>query len=35
MVKRVVIDTEECTGCETCVELGSEVLAFDENEGKT
>ena len=32
MAKRVVIDTEECTGCETCVELCSEVFAFNEDE---
>jgi len=34
MAKRVVIDTEECTGCETCVELCSEVFAFNEDEEK-
>ena len=34
MAKRVVIDAEECTGCETCVELCSEVFAFNEDEGK-
>ena len=30
MGKRVVIDTEECTGCETCVELCPEVFEFNE-----
>ena len=34
MGKRVVIDTEECVGCETCVELCSEVFAFIEDEEK-
>ena len=34
MGRRVVIDTDECTGCETCVELCSEVFAFNEDEEK-
>jgi ferredoxin len=34
MARRVVIDTEECTGCETCVELCPEVFAFNEDEEK-
>jgi ferredoxin len=29
MAKRVIIDTEECIGCESCVELCPEVFAFD------
>ena len=31
MSGRVVIDTEECVGCESCVELCPEVFAFDED----
>lgn len=31
MGKIVVIDEEECTGCETCVELCPEVFKFDED----
>ena len=27
---KVVIDTDECTGCESCVEICPEVFAFDE-----
>ena len=34
MAKRVVIDTDECVGCESCVELCSEVFAFNEDEEK-
>ena len=34
MGKRVVIDTDECIGCESCVELCSEVFAFNEAEEK-
>ena len=30
MGKRVVIDGEECTGCETCCELCPDVFEFDE-----
>jgi ferredoxin len=29
MEKRVVIDTEECIGCESCVNLCPEVFEFD------
>lgn len=32
MAKKVVIDGDECTGCETCVELCEEVFAFNEDE---
>ena len=34
MAKQVVIDTEECIGCETCVELCPEIFAFDEDTEK-
>ena len=34
MGKIVVIDTEECIGCESCVELCAEVFAFNEAEEK-
>ncbi|MCF8109578.1 MAG: ferredoxin [Desulfohalobiaceae bacterium] len=30
MSQKVVIDEEECTGCETCVELCPEVFGLDE-----
>ena len=34
MGKRVVIDADECIGCESCVELCSEVFTFNEAEEK-
>ena len=34
MAKRVVIDADECVGCESCVELCEEVFAFNEDEEK-
>jgi len=32
MAKQVVIDTDECIGCESCVELCPDIFAFDEGE---
>jgi ferredoxin len=34
MAKEVVIDLEECIGCETCVELCPEVFEFNEDDEK-
>jgi ferredoxin len=34
MAKIVVIDKDECIGCESCVELCGEVFAFNEDEQK-
>ena len=34
MSKRVFINKDECIGCETCVELCSDVFAFNEEEEK-
>lgn len=34
MGKVVVIETEECIGCESCVELCPEVFEFDETAEK-
>ncbi len=34
MAGEVIIDTEECIGCEACVELCPEVFAFDSDEEK-
>jgi len=34
MGKRVVIDTADCIGCESCVELCSDVFVFNEDEEK-
>ena len=34
MARRVVIDADECIGCESCVELCAEVFAFNEEEEK-
>ena len=32
MAKRVIIDADECIGCESCVELCAEVFTFNEAE---
>ena len=34
MSKKVYIDTEECIGCQSCVELCPEVFGFDEDDEK-
>lgn len=34
MSKRVIIDTEECIGCQSCVELCPEIFEFDEEQEK-
>ena len=34
MSKTVIIDTEECIGCESCVELCPDVFSFDEDDEK-
>lgn len=34
MAGEVIIDTEECIGCEACVEICPEVFAFDSDEEK-
>ncbi len=34
MAGEVIIDQEECIGCETCVELCPEVFTFDSDEEK-
>jgi ferredoxin len=34
MSKKVIIDTDECIGCESCVELCPEVFGFNEETEK-
>ena len=34
MAEKVVIDQDECIGCEACVETCPAVFGFDEEEGK-
>lgn len=34
MSKKVYIDTEECIGCQSCVELCPDVFGFDDEAGK-
>ena len=35
MARTVFIETSECVGCESCVELCPEVFAMDEESGKS
>ncbi|MFV0438956.1 MAG: ferredoxin [Desulfopila sp.] len=34
MAEKVVIDQDECLGCEACVEICPDVFGFDEEEEK-
>jgi ferredoxin len=34
MSKQVVVDTDECIGCENCVEICPEVFSFNDAEQK-
>lgn len=34
MAKKVIIDQDECIGCEACVEICPKVFNFDDEEGK-
>ncbi|WP_339138041.1 MAG: ferredoxin [Candidatus Electrothrix sp. GW3-4] len=34
MSEKVILDQEECIGCETCVEMCPSVFSFDDAEGK-
>ncbi len=34
MSKTVIIDTEECIGCESCVELCPDIFGFNEDDEK-
>jgi ferredoxin len=34
MGKKVIIETEDCVGCESCVELCADVFGFDEGPQK-
>ena len=34
MTREIVIDTEECLGCESCVEICPEIFGFNETEQK-
>ena len=34
MNKTVIIDTEECIGCESCVELCPDIFGFNEDDEK-
>jgi len=34
MSKKIIIDQEECIGCEACTEICPDVFTFDEDQGK-
>jgi ferredoxin len=34
MSEKVIIDQDECIGCEACVEICPAVFSFDDSEGK-
>lgn len=34
MAKKVIIDEEECLGCEACVELCPDIFGFDDDSEK-
>jgi ferredoxin len=34
MAREITIDTEECLGCESCVEICPEIFGFNETEQK-
>lgn len=34
MAEKVIIDEDECIGCEACVEVCPEVFSFDDDAGK-
>lgn len=34
MAENVIIDQDECIGCEACVEICPQVFVMDEDEGK-
>ena len=34
MAKKVVIDVEECMGCEACVEIAPDVFGFNDDDEK-
>ena len=34
MAKRVVLNQDECLGCEACVEIAPDIFNFDDDTGK-
>jgi len=34
MAKKITLDSEECIGCQSCVEICPKVFAFNEDEDK-